>query len=342
MPDQDKLTREEVLKELSIADDTLSLYEHELEMSFDPFLGDIDSFTAEDIQSIKVFHRLRESGLTFSEIKLLASFSEILKTVDFEGNQDVKNLLKLSPVYRLKQSLNLSRQELNFVRKKIQELEETLKKETENKESFNKEKFTTLEMELDLKQKTINNMDRKLQEAVLLKTQLENELQSYKEGKSTSTGAKGKKARELQKALTEKETELEEIKTKNKELSAESEKYKSEAAELSERVELIEDGVSEMEHEIEERYLEQIETMQSQIQGLVDKKQKEWETYYIQSNEQHRKELLTLQRSHQSEILKLKRKIKEQIDEINVLKIGKNPLLGLIKIGEKIKDKYTA
>lgn len=335
MPDQDKLTREEILKELSITGDTLSLYEHELEMGSDSLLGEIDSFTSEDTQSIKVFHRLRESGLTYSEIKLLASFSEILKNVDFEGNQDIKNLLKLSPVYRLKQSLNLSKQELNSVRKKLQELEEALKKEVEDRESFNKEKFSALEIDLDLKQKTINNLDRKLQEMLLLKTQLDNELQTYKDGKSTQNGVKGKKARELQITLTEKEAELEELKAKNKGLS-------TEAAELSERIELIEDGVSEMEHEIEERYLEQIETLRSQIEGLVDKKQKEWETYYMQSNDQHRKELLTLQRNHQNEILRLKRKIKEQIDEIDNLKISRNPLLGLIKIGEKIKDRYTA
>ena len=125
-------------------------------------------------------------------------------------------------------------------------------------------------------------------------------------------------------------------------MSTETDKYKSEAAELSERIELIEDSVSEMEHEIEERYLEQIETLRSQIEGLVDKKQKEWETYYMQSNDQHRKELLTLQKNHQNEILRLKRKIKEQIDEISDLKVSRNPLLGLIKIGEKIKDRYTA
>ncbi|GEM_PF-2312974 len=341
MPDQDKLTREEILKELSITGDTLSLYEHELEMGSDSLLGEIDSFTSEDTQSIKVFHRLRESGLTYSEIKLLASFSEILKNVDFEGNQDIKNLLKLSPVYRLKQSLNLSKQELNFVRKKLQELEEALKKEIEGRESFNEEKFSALEIDLDLKQKTINNLDRRLQEMLLLKTQLENELQTYKDVKSVP-GVKGKKARELQATLTEKETELEELKAKNKGLSTEAEKYKSEATELSERIELIEDSVSEMEHEIEERYLEQIETLRSQIEGLVDKKQKEWETYYMQSNDQHRKELLTLQKNHQNEILRLKRKIKEQIDEISDLKISRNPILGLIKIGEKIKDRYTA
>ena len=242
----------------------------------------------------------------------------------------------------LKQSLNLSKQELNVVRKKLQELEEALKKEVEDQESFNKEKFSALEIDLDLKQKTINSLDRKLQEMLLLKTQLDNELQAYKDGKSTQNGVKGKKARELQKALTEKETELEELKTKNKGLSTETDKYKSEAAELSERIELIEDSVSEMEHEIEERYLEQIETLRSQIEGLVDKKQKEWETYYMQSNDQHRKELLTLQKNHQNEILRLKRKIKEQIDEISDLKVSRNPLLGLIKIGEKIKDRYTA
>lgn len=333
MLDQEKLTREEVLKELDIQEDILALYEHELEINAEPDSPTLKSFTSEDLQSIKIFHRLRESGLTYNEIKLLSSFSEILKNVDFEGKNEVRNLLKLSPVYRLKQSLNLSRQELNLVKSRLLELEDSLKKEIDNRASMEKGGSPELKSELDIKQKTINSLDRKLSEILQQKVQLESELATYKDGKTGKVQIKGKKAKELYNELTVKEEELSKLKIKSEELLTELNQHKEESIELKDRIELMEDGITEMEHEIEERYQEQIDSLKKQVESLIDKKQQEWETFYVQSNEQHKKELLTLQRKHEKDILRLKMKIKEQIEEIEELKTQRNPLLGLLKIG---------
>lgn len=279
MLEQEKLSRNQLLKDLNITDDTLSLYEHELEMAPDPAGGGLGNFTKEDLESIKTFHKLRESGLTYSEIKLLTSFSEVLKNVDLEGSEgikEIKSLLNLSPIYRLKQSLNLTRQELNLLKSKAQELEDTLKKE------------------IELKGKTPQ--------------------------------VKGKKAKELYQIIAQKDLELEELK-KKLELTNED------SLELKEKLELMEDDISEMENEVEERYQEQITSLREQIEGLIEKKQKEWESYYTKTSEQHKTEILTLQKRHEQEILNLKRKIKEQIEEIAELRTIRNPLVGLFKIG---------
>lgn len=334
---QDKLTRDELLKKLDISGETLSLYEHELEIDVDPLLGGLGTFTEEDLHSIHMFHKLRESGLTYSEIKLLASFSEVLKNVDFQEHGEIKNLLKLSPVYRLKQSLNLSRQEINLLKGQLQEIEDALSKEIEKRTSFGKESDSSLLAELEIRQKAINNLDRKLSEVLQQKNHLETELALYKEAKVPQIQLKGKKAKELYQTLLEKEAELLELKKKNEEILSELEEKTSESSELLERLELMEDGIAEMEHEIEERYQEQIESLRAQIEGLVDKKQKEWETYYIQSSDQHRKELLTLQRKHEQDIQRLKLRLKQQFEEIEELKIFKNPLKGLLKIGERLR-----
>lgn len=324
MYEQEKLSREEVLKHLGIANETLSLYEHELEVDIDPNIGGLESFTKEELDSIQIIHKLCESGLTNSEIKLLVSLAGALKNVDFEGSSEIKKLLKLSPVYRLKQSLNLARQELNLIREKAQELEATLKKEIETRvASGNLESVSALKAEIELKQKTIND--------------LKTELQEYKEGKKSQIQVKGKKAKELYQAITQKETELAEIKKRNEELLAELEQSKEESLELKERLELMEDEALEMEQEVEERYHEQIASLREQIEGLVDKKQKEWDEYYEKINEQRRKELLTLQKRHEQEILRLKQKIREQIEEIEELKSYRNPLLALSKIASKLR-----
>lgn len=239
---EEKLTREEVLKQLNIPNETLSLHEHELKINTGPELPELESFTKKDLELIHMLHKLRESGLAYSEIKLLSSLSEIL----------------------------------------------------------------------------------------LQKAQLESELGTYKEGKGSPV--KGKKAKELYKAITERESQITEIKNRNEELMKELLARKEEMAELVERIELMEDGIIEMESEVEERYHEQIASLKDQIGGLVEKKQKEWEAFYSQSNEVHRKELLALQRKHEQEILKFKLKLKEQMEDFEQLK-ARNPLLGLLKIG---------
>lgn len=332
-----KLSREEVLKQLSIPDETLSLYEHELEIDTDLTSSPLESFTQEDLNSIRLIHKLRESGLTYNEIKLLTSFSNVLKNVDLEGSEEIKNLLKLSPIYRLKQSLNLARQELNLLKEKTQELEDSLKGEIESRVTSGSESVLALKAEIDTKQKKINSLDRQLSETLLQKAQLETELKEYKEGKNIQSQVKGKKAKELYQMIVQKEAELLDTKRRNEELLTEIEEGKEEVLELKERIDLMEDEALEMEHEVEERYQEQITSLREQIEGLVDKKQKEWDVYYAQINEQRKKELLTLQRRHEQEILKLKQKIKEQIEEIDELRTYKNPLLVLSKIAAKLR-----
>lgn len=320
MLDQEKLAREEVLKKLSISEDTLSLYEHELEMEQDPGTGGLENFTSEDIDSIQTFHKLRESGLTFNEIKLLSSFSEILKTINFEGQEKLKGILSLSPVYRLKQSLNLARQELEAIKSKAKELEETLNREISIRTLQPSETVAALQSELDAKQKIINNLDRKLSEAL---------------SKNGQPQIKGKKAKELYQVIAEKETEISEMKKKSEELTNELNKSKEHELELSERIDLMEDEIAEMELEIEERYHEQISNLREQIEGLIEKKQNEWDTFFSKTGEQHRKELLTLQRKHEQEVLRLKQVIKEQTEELEELKMIRNPLAGLLRMGSR-------
>ncbi|MBI2996677.1 MAG: MerR family transcriptional regulator [Candidatus Melainabacteria bacterium] len=328
MLEEEKLSRAKILTELEITEDTLSVYENELGINTDTELGNVENFTKEDLDSLQTLHKLRESGLTYNEIKLLSSVSEVLKNVDPSNEAVATSLISLSPIYRLKQSLNLSKQELSVLRTKIQELEELLEKESSNKTVNNS-------AELEVKQKAINNLDRKLSETLQQKSKLESELALYKEGNNVPNQVRGKKARELTQLLAKKDIELDEAKKKSDELQSKLDKTTEDSTELKERLELLEDEISEIEHEVEERYQEQISSLREQIEALIDKKQQEWEKFYVDSNEQHRKELLTLQRKHEQEILRLKQKIREQIQEIEEIKAIKNPLLSLLNISGK-------
>ena len=316
MLEQENLSRNEVVKQLGITEDKLSFYAHELQIDSEPNLSSLKDFTKEDLESIRMFHKLHESGLSTNEIKLLTSYSEVLKTVEFEGSEGIKNLLSMSPVYRLKQSLNLARQELNLLRSKATELEDTLKKVIEDKAVSGAERISALEAELDLKQKAINN--------------LESQIASYKE-KNNTVHLKGKKAKQLYQLLVEKDSELTEIRKKNAELSTELAKKGEGSLELRDKLELMETGIFELEQEVEERYREQISSLREKIEILVDKKQQQWESFYTHSGEQHRKELLTLQRKHEQEILKLKQSIKEQLEELELLRMYRNPIKGILK-----------
>lgn len=325
---QENITRSDVLKKLNISEDTLTLYEQELEISSTG--EETKSFTEEDLRSLELMHRLRESGLTYNEVKLLSSFSEVIKNADFEGKDSIKNLLLLSPIYRLKQSLNLTKQELKNIRMKVAELEEALKKATENlPKDIQDIKF--LKGELETKQKTVDMLDRKLSEVTRLKQQLELQLA----GRLPQIQSKGKKAKELYEMLIQKELEVSELKKKNEESQVALEESYTESDELKEQLELADDSITEIEQEVEERYKEQITSLREQIEGLIDKKQKEWDSFYTNTSEQHRKEILTLQKKHEQEILRLKQKIRELLNAIEELKTLQNPFLGLLKIGSK-------
>lgn len=332
-----KIKREEVLKKLDISDEILSGYENQLEIEISPESSSLESFTEEDLKSIEILHKLRESGLTYNEIKLLVSLADILKNVDISSGSEIKNLLYLSPLYKLKQSLNLARQELNSLKEKAKELEDALKKEIEAKASAGTETIAGLKTEIEAKQKIINSLDLKLSEALVAKAHLESELQAFKDRKLSSGQIKGKKAKELYQIIVQKESELLEVKKSNEGLLAELEQMKEDNIELQERISLMEDETLEMEQEVEERYQEQITSLKDQIEGLIDKKQKEWDAYYAELNDQRKKEILTLQRKHEQEILRLKQKIKMQIEEINELKTYRNPLLALSKIASKLR-----
>ena len=332
MSSQQKLNREELLKQLGISDDTLSLYEQEL--GLDSSLGSttLEDFTEEDSKLLSIFHKLRESGLTYNEIGILTSFSKILKDVNIEEIGGIDNLFNISPVYRLKQTLNIARQEIDDLRNRIKGLEKELEEVAGTRKSA-----SVLEAELEVKEKVISNLDKKLSDAHVLKGRLETKLSMYKGGIATPPEIKGKKAKELYNAILEKEQELIEAKKKNEELLVELSTQKDESAELTERLELMEDSIAEMEHELEERYQEQIDNLRTQIESLMERKQGEWDSYYMQSSEQHKKEILTLQKKHEQDILRLKLKIREQIVELEEAKLSRNPLVGLLRLGEKLK-----
>lgn len=335
MIEQGKHSRDEVLKEFNLTDDILSSYETELELVTEPASGGLESFTKEDLESIRLLHKLRESGLTYNEIKLLTSFAGIIKNVDIDKDNEIKSLLSLSPTYRLKQSLNLARQELNDLRIKAKELENTLKKLTDASSLAGGKDILTIQTELDAKEKSFNALDRKLSETLLQKAELEAELLIYKEVKNGQL--KSKKTKELYKTILEKDLEITEAKKKIDNLLTKLQVSEEESQEHRERFELMEEDIAEMEHEVEEKYQEQITGLRTQIEELITKKQKEWELFYTQASEQHKTELLTLQRKHEQDILRLKRKIKEQIEEIELLKTQRNPLLGLLKIGAGLR-----
>lgn len=335
MLEKEKLNREDVLKLLDIPEDRLTDYEMELEIiSSDEDVA--ENFTNEDVESIKVLHKLLESGMSKNEVKILASFSEILRNVDIEGSEGIKNLLALSPIYRLKQSLNITRQELSSLTSKALELENKLLREIEARAQVDKQNIF-LSAEIETKEKTLESLDKKLSETLLQKAHLESQLsvQPNVESKTSSTlppsQLKGKKSKELYEIIVQKDVEATELKKKIEELNLELKKSNEENQELAERLEFMEDDISEMEQEVEERYQEQIKTIREQVEGLIDSKQKEWDNFFTKSSEQHKTEMLTLQKNHEEVVLKLQDEINEQMLEIETLKASRNPISGIFK-----------
>ena len=201
MLEQEKYTRTEILKQLDISEDTLSLYEAELELLSESAPSPLEHFTQEDLSSVRFLHKLRESGLTYNEIKLLGSFASVLKNTDFGPKDEIKNLLLLSPVYRLKQSLNLAKQELTELRAKALELENKLGELSSGKSLEYTEEITRLKAELEVKEKSFNSLDRKLSEIMHQKAKLESEVAVYKEAKNGQVQIKGKKQKNFIKSL---------------------------------------------------------------------------------------------------------------------------------------------
>lgn len=336
MLEKEKFNREDVLKLLDIPEDRLTDYERELEIISSNNEEDIaENFTNEDVESIKVLHKLLESGMSKNEVKILASFSEILRNIDIEGSEGIKNLLALSPIYRLKQSLNITRQELNSLTSKALELEGKLLREIEARAQVDKQNIF-LSAEIETKEKTLESLDKKLSETLLQKAHLESQLSvmpsaESKASTSAVTQLKGKKSKELYEIIVQKDVEVAELKKKIEELNLEIKKSNEENQELVERLEFMEDDISEMEQEVEERYQEQIKTIREQVEGLIDSKQKEWDNFFAKSSEQHKTEILTLQKNHEQEVMKLKDELSGQMLEIETLKASRNPISGIFK-----------
>lgn len=312
MKEQTKIKRQEILEELKITNDTLALYEQELEIATNPLLDELqETYTEDEFNLIKMFHKLRSSGLTFNEIKLLTTMSEVLNATELGESSEIKKLLALSPIYRLKQALNFAKQELKELKIKTKDLEEALNKASEGNLHTNEIEF--LKSELEAKQKTIDILDKRLKE-------------SY----SSPQQVKGKKVKELYKTIQEKEEEASKLKKEKEELKSRLEETEEETEELKESLAQLESDFSEMEELVEEKYKEQIVSLRAQIETLVETKQKQWDKYYKDSNEQHRRELLTLQRKHEREIANLKERIRQQEEELRELRFARNPIMGFI------------
>ena len=312
MTEKTKIKRQEVLEKLNITEDTLLAYEQELDLSSGP--ESTESFTDEDFKLVQTFHKLKGSGLSHNEIKILSSVSEALKSTDLEDNEEIKNLLALSPVYRLKQSLNLSKQELNNLREKVRELESALEKAA--KPGKETEDVSLLKKELELKEKNIALLEKKLSE---------------------ENAPKGKRAKEVYQNLIQKEIEASELKKKVEELTSKLDESFLESEDLKDHIDLVEAEFADLMEEIEDRYKQQNSSLKGQVESLIERKQKEWDSYHKNSGSQHKKELITLQKKHEQEILRLKHKIKEQTEEIEELMSFRNPLIGLVKLAAKLR-----
>ena len=315
MFNKEKVGRELVKEKLGINEDTLSLYEHELGMSSGLTSPGAEEFHNEDIESLEVFHKLRDLGLNYNQINLLASFSESLKDINLDTVNGIKDLFKISPNHRLKQYLNIAKRELNDLRNKTQDLEKKLK------EAFEiKKRFAQFEQELEAKQKLIIKLDRELSDALMEKGRLEARLSAYKEDRESSFDLRSGEGRELSQALSRKDLEISELKKKSEELLE-----KVTQKELT--IKFLETKITHIEGELKEQHKEQVSTLQTQVQDLVDKKQKEWDKYYAQLCEMHRLELTTLGQRHKEQISNLKLKILE----LEKSGPSSNPIVNLFK-----------
>jgi len=155
MIEQEKIGQDIIKDNLGIPEDTLSLYEDELGLDPDLNKNNLEDYAKDNLEAVEIFHKLRQSGLTPNEINLITSFSELLGNVNLDSIGGVKNFYKISPNYRLRQTLKLAKQEISNLRNKTKELEELL---TEALEA--KKQILILEDELDAKQKIIDNKPR--------------------------------------------------------------------------------------------------------------------------------------------------------------------------------------
>ena len=287
MLNKEKSSYQEIFGDLNLPEDALPLLENVLRGGRDLNSVGLENSNEDTLDSIQIFQKLRESGLTAIE-----------KILDEIG----------------KQALNIANNEISSLRKKVKKLEKT------SEEAGRLKKITSsLESQVNTKKEIINDLNEKLSDAHMSIEELEEELKTKITGKSSRP-----------EFYIEKEFKFTGLEKKNKELIEELQHSKEESEELKEKIKLMEDRVNEVTEEIEqveELYQENISNLQKEVFGVVDKKQKEWEDHYTYINEERKKEILTLQRSKEEEILKYKQKL-EAIEELN---IRENPALGLFK-----------
>ena len=287
MLNKEKSSYQEIFGDLNLPEDALPLLENVLRGGRDLNSVGLENSNEDTLDSIQIFQKLRESGLTAIE-----------KILDEIG----------------KQALNIANNEISSLRKKVKKLEKT------SEEVGRLKKITSsLESQVNTKKEIINDLNEKLSDAHMSIEELEEELKTKITGKSSRP-----------EFYIEKEFKFTGLEKKNKELIEELQHSKEESEELKEKIKLMEDRVNEVTEEIEqveELYQENISNLQKEVFGVVDKKQKEWEDHYTYINEERKKEILTLQRSKEEEILKYKQKL-EAIEELN---IRENPALGLFK-----------
>ena len=301
----EKLSYYDVLEDLNLPEDSLPILENVLGGNYGPNSVVLENSPEEDLNSEQILQKLKEAGLSSREINILASLFEninIPKILDEVGG--ATNLLRLSPNYRLKQTLTLAKNEIKNLRKRLQISEKTSGEVTKLKKAI-----LQSESELKAKQKIIDNLNEQLSDTEILNEELESQLNTKSRGKDFSS---------------EKEFELIEIKRKNNE--------------LTEELEIMEQRAIEAAEETEDLYKERIASLQNEVYSAIDKKQKEWEEYYAQLNEERKKEILTLHERKEEEISKYKKIVKEQEEELEKLMAYKNPLSGLFKQAlEKLK-----
>ena len=325
---KEKSTYREILEDLNFTEDTLSTFENEVfKNGRDVSTIHSENFSEEEVQAHEIFQKLRESGLTYTEVNILAHLfenSNLRKILDEAGA--VEELIKISPTNRLKQALSTSRKELNHLRNKVQKFQST-------QEDVNKLKkiILQLESEVNLKQQLVDNFKNQLSKTHSLNEQLEARLNSYEKNKTILSEFYTGNTNEYYQSITEKNSKFPEIEKENKELSLELEQSKKESQELKEKLEFMENKVSEIEQEVQYNYEETIQNLKEEVEGLVSKKQKEWEEYYAYLNEQRRNEILTLQKRTDEMVLNYENKLKEKLEEIEELRAYKYPVLKLLR-----------
>lgn len=299
---KEKLSYQGVLEDLNLSQDTLTILETVLEGNHGPNIVSLENSTKDDLDSVQTFQKLRKEGLAPIEINILASLSENL---NLEGILDevggIDNLRKLSPNYRLKQTLTLAKDEIKDLRTKLHKLEKFSGEIVKLKKTI-----SLLESELKTKQEVIDSINEQLSDVYILNKKLEAQLRVKVNEKTIPTGFYS--------------TEREEL-----------ERGREEVLKLRQELELMEQGLGEAAQEMEELYKRQISSLQEEVYNAVDKKQKEWEEHYAYINEQRKNEILTLQKNKDEIILKYKKKLKEKLEEIEELKALNNPILGLVK-----------